>query len=300
MKIIIVENELYLAQSIASKLGQYNFDTEIFSSVKDAMDSNGDIYLLSTTIPGQNSNKLIEKFKDKIIILIVNYINNDTVVKPLELGAKDYIVKPFIVEELVRKIEHYHEYKRLRRENRFYKDLLASMFNEVEAKADINDINLPIAIYTNHQRVADKIAIDIAAKYKTTPIFIDLQSENWKSKVSALEENKIAYISRVDKLKKDDREKLFEALTDKKFIISSLDSAVETPYEKIVLNSNNKLYDQSNILTINEYVQYIIKKFQYQYPDTELSKKLGISRKSLWEKRRKFELFKKKWYTFYR
>ena len=294
MKIIIVENELYLAQSIASKLGQYNFDTEIFSSVKDAMDSNGDIYLLSTTIPGQNSNKLIEKFKDKIIILIVNYINNDTVVKPLELGAKDYIVKPFIVEELVRKIEHYHEYKRLRRENRFYKDLLNSMFNEVEAKADINDINLPIAIYTNHQRVADKIAIDIAAKYKTTPIFIDLQSENWKSKVSALEENKIAYISRVDKLKKDDREKLFEALTDKKFIISSLDSAVETPYEKIVLNSNNKLYDQSNILTINEYVQYIIKKFQYQYPDTELSKKLGISRKSLWEKRRKFELFKKK------
>ena len=294
MKIIIVENELYLAQSIASKLGQYNFETEIFTSVKDAMESNGDIYLLSTTIPGQNSDKLIEKFKNKIIILIVNYINNDTVVKPLEMGAKDYIVKPFIVEELVRKIEHYYEYKKLRRENRFYKDLLDSMFNEVEAKADINDINLPIAIYTNHQRVADKIAIDIAQKYKTTPIFIDLQSDNWKNKLTELENNKIAYISRADKLKKDDREKLFELLDGKKFIISSLDSSVEMPYEKIILNSNNKLYDQNNILTINEYVQYIIKKFQYQYPDTELSKKLGISRKSLWEKRRKFELFKKK------
>ena len=294
MKIIIVENELYLAQSIASKLGQYNFETEIFSSIKDAMNSNGDIYLLSTTIPGQNSNKLIEKFKDKIIILLVNYINNDTVVKPLEMGAKDYIVKPFIIEELVRKIEHYHEYKRLRRENRFYKELLEGMFNEVEAKADLSNINLPIAVYTNHQRVADKIAIDIATIHKTTPVFIDLQSENWQTKVSELEENKIAYISRADKLKKDDREKLFEALDGKRFIISSLDSSVEMPYEKIILNSNNKLYDQNNILTINEYVQYIIKKFQYQYPDTELSKKLGISRKSLWEKRRKFELFKKK------
>ena len=294
MKIIIVENELYLAQSIASKLGQYNFDTEIFSSIKDAMSSNGDIYLLSTTIPGQNSHKLIEKFKNKIIILLVNYINNDTVVKPLEMGAKDYIVKPFIIEELVRKIEHYHEYKRLRRENVFYKELLEGMFNEVEAKADIDGVNLPIAIYTNHQRVADKIAIDIANNHKTTPVFIDLQSENWKSKISALEESKIAYISRADKLKKDDREKLFEALDGKLFIISSLDSSVEMPYEKIILNSNNKLYDQNNILTINEYVQYIIKKFQYQYPDTELSKKLGISRKSLWEKRRKFELFKKK------
>jgi len=300
MKIIIVENELYLAQSMASKLGQYNFDTEIYSSVKDAMSSKGDIYLLSTTIPGQDPLKLIEKFKDKIIILIVNYINNDTVVKPLEMGAKDYIVKPFIIEELVRKIEHYYEYKRLRRESIFYKDLMESMFKEVDVSVDASDISLPVTVYTNHQRVADKVAIDIANERKKSLIFIDLQNEDWKRKVEALEDNKIAYISRVDKLKKDDREKLFEMLDGKKFILSSLDTAVETPYEKIILNSNNKMYDQSNILTINEYVQYIIKKFQYQYPDTELSKKLGISRKSLWEKRRKFELFKKKWYSFYR
>ena len=294
MKVIIVENELYLAQSMASKLGQYNYDTEIFSSVKDAMESNGDIYLLSTTIPGQDPLKLIEKFKEKIIILIVNYINNDTVVKPLEMGAKDYIVKPFIIEELVRKIEHYYDYKRLRRKNQFYEELLQSMFNEIEASIDTKDVKLPVTIYTNHQRVADKIAIDIANEYKKILRFIDLQQEGWRSKVNSLEARHIAYISRVDKLKKDDREKLFEMLEGKKFIMSSLDSSVETPYEKIILNSNNKLYDQNNILTINEYVQYIIKKFQYQYPDTELSKKLGISRKSLWEKRRKFELFKKK------
>jgi len=294
MKIVIVENELYLAQSMASKLGQYNFDTEIFSSVKDAMDSKGDIFLLSTTIPGQDPLKLIEKYKHKIIIVMVNYINNDTVVKPLEMGAKDYIVKPFIIEELVRKIEHYQEYKRLKRESEFYRSLMTSMFREVDVEVNMKDINLPITVYTNHQRVADKIAIDIANHRKKSLRFIDLQSNDWESKAKALESNKIAYISRVDKLKKDDREKLFEILNGKKFILSSLDSAVETPYEKIILNSSNKMFDQNNILTINEYVQYIIKKFQYQYPDTELSKKLGISRKSLWEKRRKFELFKKK------
>ena len=95
-------------------------------------------------------------------------------------------------------------------------------------------------------------------------------------------------------MKKNDRMKLFELINRKEFIISSLDENIKTPYEKITINSSNKMYDQNNILTINEYVQYIIKKFQHQYPDTELSKKLGISRKSLWEKRRKFELFKKK------
>jgi len=47
-------------------------------------------------------------------------------------------------------------------------------------------------------------------------------------------------------------------------------------------------------LTIDDYVKFIVNNFQYSYPDTELSKKLGISRKSLWEKRKKYGIFKKK------
>lgn len=54
MKIIIVENELYLAQSISARLLEGGYDTEIFSSIKEAMNSNGDVYLLSTTLPGQS------------------------------------------------------------------------------------------------------------------------------------------------------------------------------------------------------------------------------------------------------
>ncbi len=300
MKINIVENELYLAQSMASKLANKNFETEIFGSITDAMNSTGDIYLLSTTIPGQDPLKLIEKFKDKVIILMVNYINNDTVVKPLEMGAKDYIVKPFIIEELIRKIEHYYRHKTYQEENSFYKELLESITDDIEVDCNVNSFELPVTIYTNYQRVADKIALDVANKYKKQLKFINLQKDAWKSKVRSIDDKQIAYVSRVDKLKKEDRERLYELLEGKTFILSSLDASVETPYEKITLNSNNKMYDQSNILTINEYVQYIIKKFQYQYPDTELSKKLGISRKSLWEKRRKFELFKKKWYSIYR
>jgi DNA-binding NtrC family response regulator len=294
MKIAIVENELYLAQSISTKLDQYNYETEVYSSANDALNSNANIFLISTTMPGQGHMKLIEKFKDKIIILMVSYINNDTVGRPLKKGANDYIVKPFVIEELVRKIEHYYEYKQLKKKNKFYEDLLNSMFKEAPHNIDIKKIKLPIAIYTNYQRVADKFAIDVANRYNSVLHFIDLEENGWKTKINDLPKDSIAYISRVDKLKKDDREKLFSLLEGKKFIISSLEESIDVPYEKITVNSNNKFYDQNNILTINEYVQYIIKKFQHQYPDTELSKKLGISRKSLWEKRRKFELFKKK------
>jgi len=168
------------------------------------------------------------------------------------------------------------------------------MFNELDISIDEDKITLPLTLYTNLQKVANKVALLIAKKYNTVLEYIDLQSENWESEVEELRLDKIAYIINLDMLKKDERERLYELLDGKRFLLTSLDSSIETPYENITLNSNNKLYDQNNILTINEYVQYIIKKFQYQYPDTELSKKLGISRKSLWEKRRKFELFKKK------
>jgi biotin operon repressor len=50
----------------------------------------------------------------------------------------------------------------------------------------------------------------------------------------------------------------------------------------------------NNIMTINDYVKMMVLSYQSKYPDTELSKKLGISRKSLWEKRKKLGIEKKK------
>ena len=69
---------------------------------------------------------------------------------------------------------------------------------------------------------------------------------------------------------------------------------LETDYEKIEILVKNRMSYQSDILTIDEYIQHIIVEFQSKYPDTELSKKLGMSRKSLWEKRKKYDLYKKK------
>ncbi|MCW1548840.1 hypothetical protein OLS49_02640, partial [Campylobacter jejuni] len=54
-----------------------------------------------------------------------------------------------------------------------------------------------------------------------------------------------------------------------------------------------KNIDSNEILTIDEYVKYVIINYQNIFPDTDLSKKLGISRKSLWEKRKKYEISKK-------
>jgi len=293
MKIIIVENELYLAQSIASKLGENGFETEIFSSIKEAMQSNGDVYLLSTNLPGQNCSPLITQFKDKIVILMVSYINNDTVGEPLKLGAKDYIVKPFMIEELMRKIEHYQEYQNLKQHTFLYREYMENLLQEIETDFNTEKLTTPLVIQTNYQRLVDKVVFDYAHTNNKLLTFLPLGNKEWKEKITKCNSNSLLYITEIHTLKKTDREYLLNLLKDHDFILCST-SELETEFETITLNTDSKLYDQNEILTIDDYVKFIVNSFQYKFPDTELSKKLGISRKSLWEKRKKYGLFKKK------
>ncbi len=294
MKITIIENELYLAQSISAKLGQAGYETEVYSSVKEAMaTSTGDAYLLSTNLPGQNFNSLITKYKEKIIILMVSYINNDTVAAPLKLGANDYIVKPFIIEELQRKIEHYKEYQTLKKYKNLYKEYHEYLLQDINIDNDIEKITSPLVILTNYIKLVDKLAFTYAKNKDRVLVFVPLSSKEWKNKIEKANKKHLLYISDLQTLKKAEREQLFDILEGRDFIISTT-SDIETPYKQIEINTDNKLYDQNEILTIDDYVKFIVNNFQYQYPDTELSKKLGISRKSLWEKRKKYGIFKKK------
>ncbi len=294
MKIVIVENELYLAQSIANKLSEHDYDVSIYGSAKDAMQSDGDIYLISTSLPGQNFIKLISKYSHRIIILMVNYINNDTVGEPIKKGASDYIVKPFMIEELLRKIDHHIEFRYLQEQNNFFYEYFQNMMGEIDHKQKIDKIQPNIVIKTNYLRVADKFVIEISRYFGYSIVYILLDEENWEKKISELGHSNMAYILHIDKLKKSERDTLFKHLDGKKFIIACKSENLETPFKTLEINTENKLFDHNDILTIDEYVQYIVKKFQYHFPDTELSRKLGISRKSLWEKRKKYDLFKKK------
>jgi len=293
MKIIIVENELYLAQSIASKLSGNGYDTEIYSSTKEAMKSHGDVYLLSTNLPGQSPAPLIKEFKDKIIILMVNYINNDTVGEPLRLGAKDYIVKPFMLEDLMRKIGHYNEYQTLRRQTSLYQEYMQNLLSDIKTDFEVDTITTPLIIETNYQRLVDKIVFEHAEKNSLFLTFVPLRDKDWREKISKSSSNTILYITEIHELKKTDREFLLDLLKAYHFILCTT-VPIESEFKTLTLNTDSKLYDQNEILTIDDYVKFIVNSFQYKLPDTELSKKLGISRKSLWEKRKKYNLFKKK------
>ncbi|HEG8209083.1 TPA: hypothetical protein SF013_001768, partial [Campylobacter coli] len=105
MKVLIIENEIYLAQSISIKLSDVGYSCEIINSFDERNpEKYYDIVLLSTNT--SNFLKAVTEFKHSIIILLISYISTDTVSNPLKLGACDYIQKPFMIEELIRKIKH--------------------------------------------------------------------------------------------------------------------------------------------------------------------------------------------------
>lgn len=114
------------------------------------------------------------------------------------------------------------------------------------------------------------------------------------NEVASIPQNCIIYVIDYQLLKKGDKKAFCELMSDKKAIIASSDKIEDVEYPVLEIKSENNVFDRGEILPIEDYVKFIVLNYQSKYPDTELSKKLGISRKSLWEKRKKYDIIKKK------
>ncbi|WP_353662246.1 response regulator [Hydrogenimonas sp. SS33] len=295
MKILIVEEEIYLAQSIAGKLIDFGHECDIFAAVNDALDQEGryDVVLLSTNLSGQDFYPVIRKFADDIILLMVSYISNDTVTAPLKAGAHDYIQKPFMIEELIRKINHYHRFKQLQKRCALFEDYLSHQLGNIQLPESLS-MPLPLMVKTNYQKQADAFAFAFAREAGRPLKYLPLSDASSLAALKNVEEEYILYMPEFQTLKKSEKEAFLEAIAGRDVITSTTEKFEGEGLETVELVSEHKIFDRTEILTIDDYVKFIIHNYQSKFPDTELSKKLGISRKSLWEKRKKYGIFKKK------
>jgi len=293
MNILIVENEIYLAQKVVSRLLDDGHSCDYVESASVSLSKDYDIILLSTSLPNASFKNIIKKYKDAIIILLVSYISDETVTDPIKAGAKDYIMKPFIMDELVRKIYHYKEYRTLTQELETTRDYLDFIFRDIDTSNVSLSTSLPLLIETNSQKCVDKLAFQYASRLETTVKFLSASKDNYLKEIASLNQELI-YITDYHTLKKSAKEVLNKAIAEKNCIVCSLEGEEDFPYEKAEIKKSDMVVINDNIMTINDYVKLMVVSFQTKYPDTELSKKLGISRKSLWEKRKKLGIEKKK------
>ena len=297
MKVLIIESEIYLAQSIASKLTDSGYGCEIVTNANNSLGMKNiyDIVLLSTSLNGQDIFPIIDKFKNSTIILMINYITNDTVSAPLKAGVSDYIQKPFNIEELIRKIKHFDEFKKLKVMNNTYKEYIKSYFSSMKTPyCDLKKVKLPLAVCSTKQQYADFVAFSLMEKLNLSFCMISLDDQAGLRKIEEMVDNTPLYITNFQILKDLEFEKIINLLIKKKVIISTCDLTQSFPFDRIDLTLSEDDFQIQNILSIENYVKYVIANYQNSLPDTELSARLGITRKSLWEKRKKYGIERKK------
>lgn len=112
MKVLIIEDERELARSIVEYLSEEKYLCEVASTFTEAMNKiqvfNYDCILLDITLPDGNGLKILEELtkenKEDGVIIISAKNSVDDKIKGLQLGADDYLAKPFHLSELTARI----------------------------------------------------------------------------------------------------------------------------------------------------------------------------------------------------
>jgi len=113
MKILLIEDDISLGDSISAYLRQDGFDCEhasTFMSADDKLLFNFyDVVLVDITLPGGNGLDLIRTLKQRrpeTGVLIISAKNSlDDKLMGLDIGADDYLTKPFHLAELNARIK---------------------------------------------------------------------------------------------------------------------------------------------------------------------------------------------------
>jgi two-component system response regulator RegX3 len=110
-RILVVEDEPSISEPLAESLGREGFDPEVaptVASARGAFEQRApDLILLDVMLPdgdGRDFAKEVRKSSDVPIIMLTARGEEIDRVVGLELGADDYVVKPFSMRELVARI----------------------------------------------------------------------------------------------------------------------------------------------------------------------------------------------------
>ena len=111
-KVLISDDELGICHILSHELGHAGFDVTISNdggkTVELLANNRFDVLLLDINMPVLDGFQVLEQLKDKsdkpIIILITAYGSIESAVKAMQLGASDYITKPFDCTQLMKKI----------------------------------------------------------------------------------------------------------------------------------------------------------------------------------------------------
>ena len=175
MKILLVEDEPKLNSFVKKGLQQNSYVVDTAFNGSEALEmmsvNQYDLVLLDVMLPGQNGYEVLKNMREFNInlpvIMISALADTENVVKGLDMGATDYLRKPFIFDELLARIrvatrsaDDGRNYTKLSLRD-LTVDLLARKVyrNDVEIYVTNREFNLLKFLLLNTNRVVSKTEI---------------------------------------------------------------------------------------------------------------------------------------------
>ncbi len=113
MKILLLEDDITLSESLKEYLSLENFSVDVAKSADEAYDktfeNSYDLYLFDINLPDESGFEVLKNLKESgdetPTFYITALVDIDSIAKGFSIGADDYIKKPFDPEELVIRIK---------------------------------------------------------------------------------------------------------------------------------------------------------------------------------------------------
>ncbi len=109
MKILLVEDNEMIIKAISFLLEEHGYIVHVARCIKEAKEKNNDAFdlvILDVMLPDGNGLDFFKQYVNVPALVLSAKDEEDDVVKAIDLGVQDYIIKPFRSKELLSRINN--------------------------------------------------------------------------------------------------------------------------------------------------------------------------------------------------
>ena len=211
-KILIIEDEKNISSFVKMELEFEGYITQVIEDGKQGLDEainkDYDLILLDLMLPSLNGIEICRRLKKEKNTPIIMLSAKDSVmdkVSGLQMGADDYVAKPFAIEELLARIQVvFRRENKSNSKNLIFKDLSINIDSRVVKKGD-EELNLTnkeyellLYLMENKDKVISRLSLLESVwgyNYETETNVVDVYVRHLRNKLDT--EDKEEYIKTV-------------------------------------------------------------------------------------------------------
>ena len=109
MKILLVEDNEMIIKAISFLLEEHEYSVDVARNIKEAKEKINDVFdlvILDVMLPDGNGLDFFKQYVNVPALVLSAKDEEDDVVKAIDLGVQDYIIKPFRSKELLSRINN--------------------------------------------------------------------------------------------------------------------------------------------------------------------------------------------------